>query len=134
MEKYGVEGIAPNLFKSYLLNWKQYTVVNDKKSNNKSIKCGVPQGSTLGPLLFIIYMNDLPNASKFNTTLFADDTCLTITHKSAVILEKTANTEISKVADWLSVIKLSLNYKKLNYLLSLKEKRNKKLNYTLMKT
>jgi len=48
-------------------------------------------------------MNDWHNASKFKTTLFADDTCLTISHKSAVFLEKTANTEISKVADWLSV-------------------------------
>jgi len=69
LNKYGVRGIALNLFKALLLNRKQYTVVNSKKSNSKSIKCGIPQGSTLGPLLFIIYMNDMPNASKFKTTL-----------------------------------------------------------------
>ena len=100
----------------------------EKKSVHRLVKCGVPQGSTLGPLLFIIYVNDLPNISKFRTTLFADDTCLTMSHISTLKLEQDINSEMTKVADWFSVNKLSLNYKKTELLVVSKRKQTQQIN------
>ena len=69
---FGIKGKSQEILKSYLTNRCQYTRVGNAKSLNQKINCGVPQGSTLGPLLFIMYVNDLPSASEFSTTLFAD--------------------------------------------------------------
>ena len=75
MEHYGVRDIALEWFKSYLNNRKQYVYINGETSQLKDISCGVPQGSVLEPLLFLIYINDLPNISKvLHFFLFADDT------------------------------------------------------------
>ena len=75
LEHYGVRGCALEWFGSYLSDRKQYVYVNGSNSNLLSVTCGVPQGSVLGPLLFLIYINYLPNASKkLNFYLFADDT------------------------------------------------------------
>ena len=75
MEYYGVRGIALEWFKSYLNSRKQYVYINGETSQLKDIACGVPQGSVLGPFLFLIYINDLPNISKdLHFFLFADDT------------------------------------------------------------
>ena len=71
---YGFLGIALELMKSYFKNRYQYTKISKSKSAMRKIKCDVPQGSSLGPLLFILYFNDLPLACEFSTTLFADDT------------------------------------------------------------
>ena len=71
---YGFRGKPLELMKNYFANRYQFTKVSTCKSNMKKIECGVPQGSSLGPLLFILYINDLPLASEFSTTLFADDT------------------------------------------------------------
>ena len=112
LAKYGIRGLPHQLLKSYLTNRKQYTVVNGKQSSERSITCGVPQGSTLGPLLFIIYMNDLPQASNFCTRLFADDTSLTVSNSNIKQLKKDANTEVKKINDWMCLNKLSINYTK----------------------
>ena len=74
---YGIRGDSLHWFNSYLSNRKQYVYYNGYSSEVKSIKCGVPQGSVLGPLLFLLYINDLPHVSnKMHFFLFADDTNL----------------------------------------------------------
>ena len=75
MEHYGIRGIALNWFFSYLSCWKQFVSVNGHSSSLREISCGVPQGSVLGPLLFLIYINDLPSSSQLLSFFrFADDT------------------------------------------------------------
>ena len=74
------------------------------------VKCGVPQGSVLGPLLFLLYINDIVKSSNlFRFTLFADDTSLYYSCKNTSNLEETINGELSKISDWLSANRLSLN-------------------------
>ena len=87
------------------------------------MKYGVPQGSVLGPLLFLLYINDLPKCSSlFSYVLFADDTCLFLKHKNLDQLEFLMNKELSKVNNWLVSNQLTLNIKKSCYLLFSKSK------------
>ena len=113
---YGVRGNAYSLFKSYLSNRYQYSLVNDVKSSLKLITCGVPQGSILGPLLFLLYINDISNVSTFNINLFADDSYLSLSDASVINLEKNVNAELGKIKMWLEHNKLSLNVKKTSFM------------------
>ena len=82
LQFYGIKNNTLNFFKSYLSDRKQTLVYNDVFSNAQSITCGVPQGSVLGPLLFILYINDMYKASnKLNSVIFADDTNLLCSNK-----------------------------------------------------
>ena len=83
--------------------------MNGVKSSLAGIDFGVPQGSILGPLLFLIFINDLPNASNFYIKLFADDTFLCAQNKDFSVLEREVNIELDKVFIWLASNKLTLN-------------------------
>jgi hypothetical protein len=115
---HGIRGISLKWFESYLKNRKQYVQFNNKMSEEQTIKCGVPQGSILGPLLFILYMNDFSKAStKCTSLLFADDTNIFMSGKNLNDLIKNMNNEISKIVKWLNINKLSLNIEKTNYMI-----------------
>ena len=111
---YGFRGVSQKWFENYLTCRKQFVSYNSGKSGNEDIKCGVPQGSILGPLLFILYMNDICYTSKLlKTILFADDTTCFYSHKNVKTCE-TVNSELKEVCNWFKANKLSLNAKKTN--------------------
>ena len=123
---YGLEGTSLNWFRSYLSNRYQSVYIDDASSARKPISTGVPQGSVLGPLLFIIYINDLCFATtKFKPVLFADDTTLISTLCALVsdhniedsTISENINTELDKIQEWLCANKLSLNTSKTKYMI-----------------
>ena len=118
LEHYGIRGVPLTWFTSYLSNREQYVMYDGALSSKKVISCGVPQGSILGPLLFLLYINDLAGVSKlFLTILFADDTNLFCTGKDIIKLMEDINLELSKIFSWLNANKLSLNIDKTNFML-----------------
>ena len=97
---------------------EQYVSVNGFSSNLLSITCGVPQGSVLGPLLFLVFINDLPNSSqKLVFYLFADDTNIYFEADEFGELEKVVNKELGYVKQWLDDNRLSLNIEKTNFII-----------------
>ena len=110
LEHYGIRGVAQQWMKSYLSGRMQCTEVGDTQSELEIIRWGVPQGSVLGPLLFLIYINDIINSSEiFKFILFADDTSLYYSCKNVKTIENIVNLELNKISEWLSANRLSLN-------------------------
>ena len=113
---YGIRGVINKWFCSYLNGRTQTTQVGSYISKREKTSCSVPQGSVLGPLLFLIYINDIYQAlNKLGFYLFADDTNLLYADRNIKSLESVVNVDLLNVCDWLSANKLSLNIKKTNF-------------------
>jgi hypothetical protein len=98
---YGIRGNVYDWFKSYFQNRKQYVTINNVSSGFLPITCGVPQGSILGPILFLLYINDIANISKIlKYIMFADDTNFFISGKNISEIENKLNTELSLIVEW----------------------------------
>ena len=122
LEHYGIRGNALCWFQSYLTDRKQYVTYNGATFTTKTIKCGVPQGSILGLLLFLIYINDLYHVcSNCTPILFADDTNLFINGTDIDHMQSLFNTELGHISQWLLANKLSLNVKKTHYMVFTKK-------------
>ena len=114
---YGIRGVALEWFRSYLGNRNQYVQYNQISSSTRQISCGVPQGSVLGPLLFIIYTNDINKAIKNKCIIFADDTTIYTTGHDMQTLFNNMNEDLKQLSDWFKTNKLSLNIGKTNYII-----------------
>ena len=132
LEHYGIRGICLKWFENYLENRKQIVKYNQVKSKEMIITSGVPQGSILGPLLFLLYINDIQNCSKIiSIILFADDTNIFYSNSCLKTLNEIIQLEIDKIADWLNVNKLSINTTKTKFMLFRSSKKKHKHNITI---
>ena len=114
LEHHGVRGNVLSLLRSYLSNRFQYTEKRELQitSHQLPITIGVPPGSVLGPFLFLVYINDLPNSCDSAMILYADDSVLLCTDPSVKKLQTKTETEFRKLENWIKLNRLSLNYKK----------------------
>ena len=113
LEYYGIRGVANEWFSSYLKNRAQFVSIANVSSIIKELLTGVPQGSVLGPSLFLLYINDLHNSVRYAKTYhFADDTSVILSSTSLEILSKRINKDLFNLSNWLKANKLSLNVKK----------------------
>ena len=117
LEHYGICGVAKNLFLSFLENRQQLVTINYYESSKLSINFGVPQGSVLDPLLFLLYINDLPNCTASSLKLFADDTCLILADPPVQNFKTKISEELQKIANWVNANKLTLNLTKSNIII-----------------
>ena len=130
LKLYGVNQSSLCWFSSYLSEREQRTFVDGALSDNYKIKCGIPQGSILGPLFFIIYINDLPSCDLYSTVrMYADDTSLTIAHSDENILEQRMNHDLCEINTWLIANRLSLNVVKTKYMIVASKHKIKQLDH-----
>lgn len=125
LEHYGFRGTSLKLIKNYLTNRKQFVKIGNILSDPTDIKCGVPQGSILGPLLFILYINDLSQISNFiRFILFADDSTIAKSDSNLEKLAEDMSREFSLISEWLNANKLSLNVIKTKYIIFCTRQKN----------
>ena len=118
LEHYGIRGVANEWLKSYLCNRRQYVKFNNCESNLLNVRCGVPQGSVLGPTLFLLYINDICNVSQIlKSILFADDTNFFCSGYNINELCQTVCDELVKLDKWFALNKLSRNIEKTNFMI-----------------
>ena len=120
LEYYGIRGVTLKWFKNYLENRMQFVYLNDYNvsSSLRNVSCGIPQGSILGPLLFIIYINDITTSSSIlKSILFADDTNLFNSNQNFQQLIESTNFELNKLSEWFKSNKLSLNVDKTKFII-----------------
>jgi len=117
LESIGVRGISLELFKNYLRSRKICTRINKFTSAYKYINIGLPQGSVLGPTLYLIYIHDLQYNLDCSYKVFADDTCLLISHKDPIVLQNIVSQKLKKYVDWLKKNKLIINAAKTKYMI-----------------
>ena len=117
LRNYGIDQMSLTWFESYLTNRTQKCRVNDQLSNSAPVTCGVPQGSNLGPILFLIYINDLPNCLNHAIPrMFADDTSISYSANTTGELQNVINSELKKLNSWLITNRLSLNIVKTEFM------------------
>ena len=126
---HGIRGQALNWFRSYLEGRKQFVTYDNVQSKLKNIPCCVPQSSILGPLLFLIYINDLANVCKFTMPIFyADDSNLFLNGKNFERIESILNSELQEIVKWLKINKLSLNVNKTQCMVFTRKREKRKVN------
>ena len=123
LQHYGIRGPSHQLIKSFLER-KQFVSINGVNSDLQHNSFGVPQGSTLGPILFLICINDLPNAVLGSTTLFADNTCLMLRNSNLLTVQNDLNSQASCLNKWCKSNKLTINPQKC-HILTISPKSNK---------
>ena len=117
LRKCGVDSSSLKLFESYLCDRNQKFSTNGHLSNTAPVTCGVPQGSNLGPLLFLVYINDLPNClASASPRIFTDDTYITFAASTMTGLEVAVNFELRNLQRWLITNRLSLNIAKTEFM------------------
>lgn len=123
LHHYGFRGMSYLWFENYLRGRVQFVQIEDVASEKRQIECGVPQGSVLGPLLFLLYINDLHLSTNLFTILFADDTTFQHTSLNLNDLFDTVNTELEKIRIWFQSNKLTLNVSKTKFMIFTKKRR-----------